>query len=121
MAGTERRRHHAESCKRKRSVVKAVTYRGIIVCPDFLVIYLLTGKAMTAAAFMIVINIYTTVAYFLHQRVWGRHHVGPGASEGNLIPLHTTVNGSSSGSAQQYQASVRCGTGGRLLDSRLSI
>ena len=37
---------------------------------DFLVIYLLTGKVMTAAAFMIVSNIYTTVAYFLHERVW---------------------------------------------------
>jgi uncharacterized membrane protein len=55
---------------RKRSIVKAVTYRGIIVCLDFLVIYLLTGKVMTAAVFMIVSNIYTTVAYFLHERVW---------------------------------------------------
>ena len=55
---------------KKRSVVKAITYRAIIVCLDFLVIYLLTGKVMTAAAFMIVSNIYTTVAYFLHERVW---------------------------------------------------
>ena len=55
---------------RKRSVVKAITYRGIMVCLDFLVIYLLTGKVETAAAFMIVSNIYTTVAYFLHERLW---------------------------------------------------
>ncbi len=55
---------------RKRSVVKAITYRGVIVCLDFLVIYLLTGKVMTAAAFMIVSNIYTTVAYFWHERIW---------------------------------------------------
>jgi len=55
---------------RKRSVLKAFTYRGIIVCLDFLVIYLLTGKVMTAAAFMIVSNIYTTVGYFLHERAW---------------------------------------------------
>ena len=55
---------------RKRSVLKAITYRGIIVCLDFLVIDLLTGKVMTAAAFMIVSNIYTTVAYVLHERVW---------------------------------------------------
>jgi uncharacterized membrane protein len=54
----------------KRSVVKAITYRAIIVCLDFLVIYLLTGKVMTAAAFMIVSNVYTTVGYFLHERVW---------------------------------------------------
>jgi uncharacterized membrane protein len=55
---------------RKRSIVKAITYRGIVVCLDFLVIYLLTGKVVTAAAFMIVSNVYTTVAYFLHERVW---------------------------------------------------
>jgi len=55
---------------RKRSVVKALTYRGIIVVLDFLVIYLLTGKVITAAAFMIVSNIYTTVAYFVHERMW---------------------------------------------------
>ena len=55
---------------RKRSIVKALTYRGIIIVLDFLVIYLLTGKVMTAAAFMIVSNIYTTAAYFVHERVW---------------------------------------------------
>jgi uncharacterized membrane protein len=55
---------------KRRSVVKAITYRVIIVCLDFLVIYVLTGKVMTAAAFMIVSNIYTTIGYFLHERVW---------------------------------------------------
>ena len=33
-------------------------------------IYLLTGKVATAAGFMIISNVYTTVAYFLHERVW---------------------------------------------------
>jgi uncharacterized membrane protein len=55
---------------KKRSIVKALIYRGIIICLDFLVIYLLTGKVATAAGFMIISNIYTTVAYFLHERVW---------------------------------------------------
>ena len=55
---------------KKRSIVKAITYRVIIVCFDFIVIYLLTGKAMTAATFMILSNIYTTIGYFLHERVW---------------------------------------------------
>lgn len=55
---------------RKRSIVKAITYRVVIVCLDFVVIYLLTGKVMTAAAFMVLSNIYTTVGYFLHERVW---------------------------------------------------
>ena len=55
---------------RKRSVIKAITYRSIIVCLDFLAIYLLTGKVATATIFMIVSNIYTSVGYFLHERVW---------------------------------------------------
>lgn len=57
---------------RMRSVVKAVTYRALIVCLDFLVIYLLTHKIEAAVGFMVISNIYTTVAYFLHERLWAR-------------------------------------------------
>lgn len=57
---------------RKRSVVKAISYRIIIICLDFAAIYLLTGKAEIAVGFMIVSNIYTTVGYFLHERLWAR-------------------------------------------------
>lgn len=56
----------------ERSVVKAVTYRVIIVCLDFVAIYLFTGRAEIAGGFVIVSNIYTTVAYVLHERVWAR-------------------------------------------------
>ncbi len=68
---------------RKRSVVKAVTYRAVIVCLDFLVIYLLTGKIKMAAGFMIVSNVYTTVAYFVHERVWARIKWGMEPQEEN--------------------------------------
>ena len=57
---------------RKRSFVKALTYRVFIICLDFVVIYLLTGKATVAAGFMLVSNIYTTVGYVLHERLWAR-------------------------------------------------
>jgi uncharacterized membrane protein len=56
----------------KRSVVKALTYRAVILCLDFLVIYLFTHKVDVALGFMIVSNIYTTIAYFLHERLWAR-------------------------------------------------
>ena len=55
-----------------RSIVKALTYRGIIVCLDFLVVYLLTRRLTIAVGFMIVSNVYTTVAYFVHERIWAR-------------------------------------------------
>lgn len=60
------------SSSRKRSIVKALTYRVFIVCLDFLAIYLFTGKIEVALGFMIVSNVYTTVGYFLHERLWAR-------------------------------------------------
>jgi adenylylsulfate kinase len=56
----------------KRSIVKAITYRGVIICLDFLAIYIFTHKVDVALGFMIVSNIYTTVGYFLHERIWAR-------------------------------------------------
>jgi uncharacterized membrane protein len=57
---------------KRRSIVKAVTYRAFIVCLDFGAIYLFTHKVEVALGFMIVSNLYTTVGYFLHERVWAR-------------------------------------------------
>ena len=57
---------------RKRSVVKALTYRLAILCLDFTAVYVFTGKIETAVGFMIVSNVYTTVGYFVHERLWAR-------------------------------------------------
>lgn len=67
---------HRQGTTAKRSAVKAVTYRVVIVCLDFLVIYLFTKKVTVAFGFMIVSNIYTTVGYFLHERIWARINWG---------------------------------------------
>jgi uncharacterized membrane protein len=56
----------------KRSVVKAITYRVVIMVLDFGTIYLFTKQVKVALGFMIASNIYTTVAYFGHERVWAR-------------------------------------------------
>jgi len=56
----------------KRSLVKAFTYRVVIVVLDFSVIYVLTRRVDVALGFMIISNIYTTVAYFLHERIWNK-------------------------------------------------
>lgn len=63
----------------KRSVIKAISYRVIIVCLDFAVIYLLTGQLKMAFGFMIVSNVYTTLAYFAHERVWA--HISWGTQD----------------------------------------
>ncbi|MBZ5556012.1 MAG: DUF2061 domain-containing protein [Acidobacteriia bacterium] len=64
------------SATTKRSVVKAMTYRVLIVILDFATVYLFTGQVRIAIGFMVVSNLYTTVAYVLHERIWARAQWG---------------------------------------------
>ena len=63
--------HHEEETLR-RSIAKTVSYRVVILILDFSAIYLFTGQIKVAFGFMIVSNIYTTLGYFLHERIWGK-------------------------------------------------
>jgi len=56
--------HHSEETFR-RSIVKTISYRVVILILDFVAIYLFTGKIKVAIVFMIVSNIYTTIGYKL--------------------------------------------------------
>lgn len=56
----------------KRSLVKSIGYRFIIVTLDFITVYIFTGKVNIAVGFMLVSNAYTTLIYFLHERIWAR-------------------------------------------------
>ena len=56
----------------KRSIIKTITYRIVVLILDFSVIYLLTRRVVVAVSFMIVSNIYTTLAYFFHERIWDK-------------------------------------------------
>lgn len=53
-----------------RSLVKALSYRVLIIILDFTVVYLLSGKVETAFWLMLISNFYTSAAYFVHERVW---------------------------------------------------
>ena len=56
----------------RRSIAKAITYRIVIMTLDFSTIYLFTGAMRVALGFMIASNVYTTLGYILHERVWAR-------------------------------------------------
>ena len=56
----------------RRSIVKTISYRVVILILDFVSIYLFTGKIKVAVGFTIVSNIYTTVGYFFHERIWNK-------------------------------------------------
>jgi uncharacterized membrane protein len=55
---------------RRRSLIKAITYRILIMCLDFMAIYFFTGAVHIAIGFMIVSNVYTSACYILHERFW---------------------------------------------------
>jgi uncharacterized membrane protein len=64
----------------RRSFVKAITYRILIMILDFMTIYLLTGAVHVAVGFMIISNVYTSLAYLVHERVCARVQWGIGQS-----------------------------------------
>ena len=63
--------HHTKETLR-RSIVKTISYRVTILILDFTAIYLFTGQIKIALGFMIVSNIYTTLGYFFHERIWDK-------------------------------------------------
>ena len=63
--------HHATETL-PRSIVKTVSYRVAILILDFTAIYIFTRQIKIAIGFMIVSNIYTTLGYFFHERIWDK-------------------------------------------------
>lgn len=63
--------HHTEEAL-SRTLVKTITYRVFILILDFTTIYIFTRKVNIALGFMITSNIYTTLGYFFHERIWDR-------------------------------------------------
>jgi adenylylsulfate kinase len=60
----------------KRSITKAVTYRLIIIALDVTAVFLFTGRLDIAVGFMIVSNVYVSIAYYLHERLWNKTNWG---------------------------------------------
>jgi len=68
--------HHATETL-PRSILKTVSYRVAILILDFASIYLFTRQVKVAVGFMLVSNVYTTLGYFIHERIrdritWGK-------------------------------------------------
>ncbi len=67
--------HRSEETLR-RSIYKTISYRVIIIILDFTTLYLFTGKLKVALGFTIISNLYTTIAYFFHERLWDKINWG---------------------------------------------
>lgn len=55
---------------KERSVVKAVTFRILIILADLVIIYVLTRQVTSTIAITVLTNVASTVFYFLHERIW---------------------------------------------------
>lgn len=55
-----------------RSAAKTLSYRVLVMTLDFAAVYLATRKTTLALGFTVASSLYTTAAYLLHERIWGR-------------------------------------------------
>lgn len=56
----------------KRSFVKAVSYRFLIMCTDAVVIAIITKSYAAVFGIVVLSNISSTVLYLLHERLWNK-------------------------------------------------
>ncbi len=61
-------KYHADT--QARSIVKAITYRILIVISIFVISLLTTGRLDVAASITGITAITGTIIYYLHERVW---------------------------------------------------
>ncbi|MBA3724737.1 MAG: DUF2061 domain-containing protein [Candidatus Levybacteria bacterium] len=60
----------------KRSLVKTITYRILIVIATFIVVYMMTGDIEATGNITLITSIVNTVLYFFHERAWNKIHWG---------------------------------------------
>ena len=54
----------------KRSLLKSVTYRGLVLMSDTIIAWLVTGQITAAIGIVLFTNIFSTMLYYVHERVW---------------------------------------------------
>lgn len=60
----------------RRSILKTITYRLLIIISNAIVIYLMTGDTKLTASFISITSIVSTTLYFAHERLWNEVHWG---------------------------------------------
>ena len=66
--------------KRLRSITKATLYRVVSIIVDSAVAYFFTRNIGTTFTIVIIVNGYSTVLYYIHERLWA--HISWGRKEG---------------------------------------
>jgi uncharacterized membrane protein len=56
----------------KRSLVKSITFRVLVITSDFVIITLITHRYDLALAVIIFSNLASATIYYLHERAWNK-------------------------------------------------
>ncbi|OGG01318.1 hypothetical protein A2Z33_05385 [Candidatus Gottesmanbacteria bacterium RBG_16_52_11] len=62
--------------KSKRSIIKALTFRFLVIITNGILVYLVTGKPDVTAGVVTVTAIANTTLYFFHERLWSHVNWG---------------------------------------------
>ena len=60
----------------RRSIAKSVSYRVVSIIVDSLVAYYFTRSVALSAGIVIFVDTYSTIVYYLHERIWAHIHYG---------------------------------------------
>ena len=59
-----------------RSIVKSVSYRVVMIMVDYIAAYFFTRDIKLSIGIVIFVETYSTILYYLHERVWAHIHWG---------------------------------------------
>jgi uncharacterized membrane protein len=59
-----------------RSLVKAITYRLLIVLSNGIIVFAITHNYSLTLEVLLISNLASTIIYFVHERVWNKIHWG---------------------------------------------
>jgi uncharacterized membrane protein len=60
----------------KRSIIKSISYRIVSITADYIVAFFFTKDATLSLGIVALVNGYSTILYFLHERAWAHIHFG---------------------------------------------
>lgn len=56
----------------KRSIVKSITFRIVVIISDFLIVTAITRRYDVALGVIIITNVASTTFYYIHERAWNK-------------------------------------------------
>lgn len=59
-----------------RSIIKALTFRFLVLCSDSTIIFAITQKFNETMGVILFSNLASTIIYILHERMWNKIHWG---------------------------------------------